>query len=257
MPMKAGGCDVMLLSVKNIRKSFGALEVLRGVDLSVSQGDVVAILGPSGSGKTTLLRCINFLEKADGGTLTFDGEEFQLGHVPKKDIARLRKKTAFVFQSYNLFLNKTALENVTEGLIVARKMPKAQAVEIGKKALDKVGLSDRMDHFPSQLSGGQQQRVAIARAMAVQPEIIYFDEPTSALDPELTGEVLSVMRQLAGEGMTMLVVTHELGFARTVSSHTIFMENGVVVESGPSREMFEHPKEARTRAFLQTDGKES
>ena len=247
----------MLLRVTDIRKSFGALEVLRGVDLSVSQGDVVAILGPSGSGKTTLLRCINFLEKADAGSLTFDGEEFQLGHVRKKDIARLRKKTAFVFQSYNLFLNKTALENVTEGLIIARKMPKAQAIEAGKRALDKVGLSDRADHYPSQLSGGQQQRVAIARAMAAEPEIIYFDEPTSALDPELTGEVLSVMRQLADDGMTMLVVTHELGFARTVSSHTIFMENGVVVESGPSREMFEHPRQARTRAFLQTDGKES
>ena len=247
----------MLLRVTDIRKSFGALEVLRGVDLSVSQGDVVAILGPSGSGKTTLLRCINFLEKADAGSLTFDGEEFQLGHVRKKDIARLRKKTAFVFQSYNLFLNKTALENVTEGLIIARKMPKAQAIEAGKRALDKVGLSDRADHFPSQLSGGQQQRVAIARAMAAEPEIIYFDEPTSALDPELTGEVLSVMRQLADDGMTMLVVTHELGFARTVSSHTIFMENGVVVESGPSREMFEHPRQARTRTFLQTDGKES
>ena len=247
----------MLLRVTGIRKSFGTLEVLRGVDLSVSQGDVVAILGPSGSGKTTLLRCINFLEKADGGALTFDGEEFQLGHVRKKDIARLRKKTAFVFQSYNLFLNKTALENVTEGLIIARKMPKTQAIEAGKRALDKVGLSDRADHYPSQLSGGQQQRVAIARAMAVEPEIIYFDEPTSALDPELTGEVLSVMRQLADDGMTMLVVTHELGFARTVSSHTIFMENGVVVESGPSREMFAHPRQARTRAFLQTDGKES
>ena len=240
----------MLLHVTDIRKSFGALEVLRGVDLSVSQGDVVAILGPSGSGKTTLLRCINFLEKADAGSLTFDGEEFQLGHVRKKDIARLRKKTAFVFQSYNLFLNKTALENVTEGLIIARKMPKAQAIEAGKRALDKVGLSDRADHYPSQLSGGQQQRVAIARAMAAEPEIIYFDEPTSALDPELTGEVLAVMRRLADEGMTMLVVTHELGFARTVSSHVVFMEGGVVVESGPSREVFEHPREARTRAFL-------
>ena len=247
----------MLLNVTGVRKSFGALEVLRGVDLSVGQGDVVAILGPSGSGKTTLLRCINFLEKADEGALTFNGEAFQLGRMHRKDIARLRKKTAFVFQSYNLFLNKTALENVTEGLIVARKIPKSQAVETGKRALDKVGLSDRMDHFPSQLSGGQQQRVAIARAIAAQPEIIYFDEPTSALDPELTGEVLAVMRQLAGEGMTMLVVTHELGFARTVSSQTIFMENGVVVEAGPSREMFEHPKEARTRAFLQTDGNES
>ncbi len=242
-----------MLEVKNVKKSFGALEVLKGVDLTVNKGDVVAILGPSGSGKTTLLRCINFLETADQGTLIFDGEEFQLGRVPKRDIARLRKKTAFVFQSYNLFLNKTALQNVTEGLIIARKMPKAQAEEAGRRALAKVGLSDRWDYYPGQLSGGQQQRVAIARAMAAEPEIIYFDEPTSALDPELTGEVLTVMRQLADEGMTMLVVTHELSFARTVSSHTVFMEGGVVVESGPSKEVFGHPREARTRAFLQME----
>ena len=242
----------MLLHVHDIHKSFGPLEVLRGVDLSVDRGDVVAILGPSGSGKTTLLRCLNFLEQADRGTLTFGGEEFRLGRVPRKDVARLRKRTAFVFQGYNLFLNKTALQNVTEGLIVGRKMPRAQAEEIGRQALEKVGLADRMGHYPSQLSGGQQQRVAIARAMAADPEIIYFDEPTSALDPELTGEVLAVMRQLADEGMTMLVVTHELGFARTVSSQVVFMEHGVVVESGPSREMFQHPREERTRAFLQT-----
>ena len=190
----------MLLNVKNIHKSFGALEVLKGVDLSVEKGEVAAILGPSGSGKTTLLRCLNFLERADQGTLAFDGEEFQLGRVAKKDIARLRKKTAFVFQSYNLFLNKTALQNVTEGLVVARKMSRAQAEEIGRRALDKVGLSDRRDYYPSQLSGGQQQRVAIARAIAVEPELIYFDEPTSALDPELTGEVLAVMRRLAEVG---------------------------------------------------------
>ena len=244
-----------MLEVKGIKKSFGALEVLKGVDLTVNKGDVVAILGPSGSGKTTLLRCVNFLETADEGTLVFDGEEFRLGRVPKRDVARLRKKTAFVFQSYNLFLNKTALQNVTEGLVVARKMPKDRAEEIGRRALDKVGLSDRYGYYPSQLSGGQQQRVAIARAIAVEPEIIYFDEPTSALDPELTGEVLAVMRQLADEGMTMLVVTHELGFARTVSSQVVFMEGGVVVESGPSREVFERPRGARTRAFLQTGGK--
>ena len=243
-----------MLEVKNVRKSFGGLEVLKGVDLTVNRGDVAVILGPSGSGKTTLLRCVNFLETADGGTLIFDGEEFRLGRVSRRDIARLRKKTAFVFQSYNLFLNKTALENVTEGLIVARKMPRAQAEELGRRALDRVGLSDRMDHYPSQLSGGQQQRVAIARAMAAEPEIIYFDEPTSALDPELTGEVLAVMRRLAEDGMTMLVVTHELGFARTVSSQVVFMEDGAVVEAGPTREVFEHPRQARTRAFLQTGG---
>lgn len=240
-----------MLEVQNIQKSFGGVPVLKGVSLRVEQGDVVAILGPSGSGKTTLLRCMNFLEKADGGTLCFDGETFQLGRVSKKDIARLRRKTSFVFQDYNLFLNKTALQNVTEGLIVARKMPKAQAVKIGKQALDKVGMSNRYDHYPHQLSGGQQQRVAIARALATEPEIIYFDEPTSALDPELTGEVLACMRQLADEGMTMLVVTHELGFARTVSNKVIFMEDGAVVEQGSAEALFEHPKEERTRSFLQ------
>ena len=227
------------------------LPVLQGVDLTVEKGDVVAILGPSGSGKTTLLRCLNFLETADEGQLIFDGETFDLAHASRADIARLRKKTAFVFQNYNLFRNKTALQNVTEGLVVARKMPQAQADAIGRKMLEKVGLADRADYYPRQLSGGQQQRVAIARALATDPEIIYFDEPTSALDPELTGEVLSVMRQLAEEGMTMLVVTHEMGFARNVSSKTVFMENGVVVEQAPSREFFADPKEERTRAFLQ------
>ena len=232
------------------RKVASELPVLRGVDLTVEKGDVVAILGPSGSGKTTLLRCLNFLETADAGQLVFDGESFDLAHASRTDIARLRKKTAFVFQNYNLFRNKTALQNVTEGLIVARKLPKEQADEIGMKMLAKVGLADRADYYPRQLSGGQQQRVAIARALAADPEIIYFDEPTSALDPELTGEVLSVMRKLAEEGMTMLVVTHEMGFARNVSSKTVFMENGVVVEQAPSQQFFASPKEERTRAFL-------
>ena len=242
----------MMLEVKQIRKSFGDLEVLKQVDLQVNKGDVVAILGPSGSGKTTLLRCLNFLENADGGELNFDGEHVSLGHVSKKDAARLRKKTAFVFQNYNLFRNKTALENVTEGLIIGRKMPKAEAIQIGRQALEKVGLSDREDYYPSQLSGGQQQRVAIARAIATKPEIIYFDEPTSALDPELTGEVLAVMRTLAEEGMTMLVVTHEMGFAQNVSNQVVFMEHGVVVESGDSYSFFHSPREGRTRSFLQT-----
>ena len=232
------------------RKVISELPVLRGVDLTVEKGDVVAILGPSGSGKTTLLRCLNFLETADAGQLVFDGESFDFAHASRADIARLRKKTAFVFQNYNLFRNKTALQNVTEGLIVARKLPKEQAEEIGMKMLAKVGLADRADYYPRQLSGGQQQRVAIARALAADPEIIYFDEPTSALDPELTGEVLSVMRQLAEEGMTMLVVTHEMGFARNVSSKTVFMENGVVVEQASSQQFFASPKEERTRAFL-------
>ncbi len=242
----------MMLELRDIYKAFGRTEVLRGVSLSVEQGDVVAILGPSGSGKTTLLRCVNFLERADRGTMDFDGETLQLDRATKRDIARIRRKTAFVFQNYNLFLNKTALQNVTEGLIVARKIPKAQAEELGMQMLAKVGMADRSGYYPSQLSGGQQQRVAIARALATRPEIIFFDEPTSALDPELTDEVLSVMRQLAEEGMTMLVVTHEMGFARNVSNKVIFMENGVVVEEAPSREFFQDPREERTRAFLRT-----
>ncbi|MCI9591333.1 MAG: amino acid ABC transporter ATP-binding protein [Lachnospiraceae bacterium] len=241
-----------MLEIKNIKKKFGSQEVLKGVDLTVNKGDVVAILGPSGSGKTTLLRCMNFLESADDGTMTFDGETYDLGQISKKDIGKIRRKTAFVFQSYNLFRNKTALQNVTEGLIVARKIPKIQAEEIGRRALDKVGMGDRYDYYPSQLSGGQQQRVAIARALAAEPEIIYFDEPTSALDPELTGEVLAVMRQLAREGMTMLVVTHEMNFAENVSSKVIFMEHGIVAEEAESREFFNHPKEERTKAFLKT-----
>ena len=215
-----------MLEINHLQKKFGTTEVLRDVSLSVSKGDVVAILGPSGSGKTTLLRCVNFLERADAGELLFDDEKFDLNRASHRDIARIRQKTAFVFQNYNLFRNKTALQNVTEGLIVARKMKKAEAEEIGRKLLDKVGLSERCDHYPAQLSGGQQQRVAIARALATNPEIIYFDEPTSALDPELIGEVLNVMRQLAEEGMTMLVVTHEMNFARHVSNRVVFMEGG-------------------------------
>ena len=248
-----------MLEIKGLKKAFSSLEVLKGVDLKVNQGDVVAILGPSGSGKTTLLntiggldvlRCVNFLEHADGGSLIFDGKEYPFHNISKKDIAAIRQKTAFVFQNYNLFLNKTALHNVTEGLIIGRKMPKTRAEEKARAALEKVGMLDRADYYP-QLSGGQQQRVAIARALATDPEIIYFDEPTSALDPELTGEVLGVMRQLAKEGMTMLVVTHEMGFARNVSNKVVFMENGVVVEEGPSKEFFANPREERTRTFLQ------
>ena len=241
-----------MLEIQNVTKSFGALEVLRGVDLTVEKGDVAAIIGPSGSGKTTLLRCMNFLERAGSGTMIFDGERVDLARVSGKEAARLRRKTAFVFQSYNLFRNKTALQNVTEGLTVARKIPREQAAETARRALRKVGMLDRADHYPHQLSGGQQQRVAIARAIAPDPEIIYFDEPTSALDPELTGEVLAVMRQLAEEGMTMLVVTHEMNFARNVSSQVIFMENGAVVEQGTPEQMFERPRMARTGEFLGT-----
>lgn len=239
-----------MMEITGVAKTFGATKVLEGIDLTVEKGDVVAILGPSGSGMTTFLRCLNFLEKADDGTLVFDGETFRLGHMKRGEIAKLRKKTAFVFQNYNLFANKTALDNVTIGLTSARKMPKEQARKIGLSMLEKVGLSDRADHYPIQLSGGQQQRVAIARALATNPEIIYFDEPTSALDPELIGEVLAVMKQLANEGMTMLVVTHEMNFARNVSNKIVFMDQGKVLETGNPREFFEHPRKERTREFL-------
>ena len=239
-----------MIAVHQLTKQFDGIPVLKGVDLTVDKGDVIAVIGQSGGGKTTLLRCMNFLETADSGTMTFDGETFNLAKISKRDVERIRRKTAFVFQSYNLFRNKTALQNVMLGLTVARKMPKAQAERVAREALARVGLADKAQSFPNALSGGQQQRVAIARALATEPEIIYFDEPTSALDPELTGEVLSVMRSLAEEGMTMLVVTHELGFAKNVSTKVIFMENGAVAESGPSAEFFENPKEERTRAFL-------
>ena len=241
-----------MLEVRDLRKRFGHLTVLDGVSLRVEKGDVTAVIGPSGGGKTTLLRCVNFLEKADGGTLIFDGKSYDLRTVSKRDMAAVRMKTGFVFQNFNLFSNKTAIQNVTEGLIIARRMPKDQANAVAMRALDRVGLRDRADHYPSQLSGGQQQRVAIARAVATNPEIIYFDEPTSALDPELIGEVLAVMRDLAASGMTMLVVTHEMRFAREVSSRVIFMENGGIVEQGESRAFFAAPKEARTQAFLRT-----
>ncbi|SFQ06742.1 cystine transport system ATP-binding protein [Lachnospiraceae bacterium XBB1006] len=241
-----------MLTIKKIQKTFGTLPVLKGVDLHVNKGDVIAILGPSGSGKTTLLRCMNFLEKADDGIMVFDGEEFELGKIRKKDILRLRQKTAFVFQNYNLFRNKTAIENVMQGLTVARKMPKDEAHRIAMEMLTKVGMADRATHYPHQLSGGQQQRVAIARALATNPEIIYFDEPTSALDPELIGEVLNVIRKLAEEGMTMIVVTHEISFARNVANKVIFMEDGNVLESGSAEDFFTNPKEERTKTFLHT-----
>lgn len=239
-----------MLKITGIKKAFKDNEVLKGVDIEVKKSDVVAIIGPSGSGKTTLLRCINFLEKADAGEVIFDDIQTTFQEASKKTVSKIRKKTAFVFQNYNLFNNKTALENVTEGLIIARKVPKQEAISIGKKALDKVGLSERYDYYPSQLSGGQQQRVGIARAIAVNPDVILFDEPTSALDPELIGEVLSVMKTLAKEGTTMIVVTHEMAFAQDVANHVIFMDGGVIVEEGTPKEIFNHPQEERTRQFL-------
>ncbi|MBP3891489.1 MAG: amino acid ABC transporter ATP-binding protein [Solobacterium sp.] len=242
-----------LLEVRNIHKSFEGMNVLDGISFAVEQGDVVAILGPSGSGKTTLLRCLNFLEIADEGTIYFDGKAYDLHNVNRDEIAEVRRKTGFVFQNYNLFKNKTALENVTEGLIVARKMPKHEANEIAEKMLERVGMLDRKDYYPSQLSGGQQQRVAIARALATKPKIIYFDEPTSALDPELIGEVLEVMKDLAKDGYTMIVVTHEMDFAKDVSSKVIFMEHGDIIEQGSPRDIFENPTQERTKAFLRME----
>ena len=240
----------MILEAKGIKKSFGKAEILKGLDLSIDKGDVVAILGRSGSGKTTLLRCLDFLEKADGGTLIFDGVSYDLKTISKKDIRELRKKTGFVFQNYNLFSNMTALENVMEGLVTARKINKKEALETSLSMLEKVGMLEWKDHYPIQLSGGQQQRVAIARALATKPEVIYFDEPTSALDPELTGEVLTVMKKLAEDGMTMIVVTHEMGFARRVANRVVFMEEGRVLEEGDPETIFTSPKEKRTQEFI-------
>jgi ABC-type polar amino acid transport system ATPase subunit len=242
----------MMLEAKNVHKRFEGLEVLKGIDLQVEKGDVVAILGPSGSGKTTFLRCLNFLEKADQGELIFDGERFDLHTASRKDIARLRKKTAFVFQNYNLFLNKTVLQNVTLGLTVAGKMKKDQANEIAVEALKRVGMADKLKNYPVQLSGGQQQRAAIARALAMHPKAMLFDEPTSALDPEMIGEVLHVMTELAQDGMTMLVVTHEMNFARRVADRVVFMDGGRIVEENAPDAFFDHPQSQRAKDFLST-----
>lgn len=240
-----------MLKVTNVHKAFGSNKILKGVDLEVKKGDVVVILGPSGSGKTTFLRCLDFMESADQGEMEFDMIKTSLRHAHKKTILDVRRKTGFVFQNFNLFNNKTALENVMEGLVTARKIPKAKAKEIAERALQKVGLLDRKDFYPSQLSGGQQQRVGIARAIAPNPDVVFFDEPTSALDPELVGEVLSAIKELAREGMTMIVVTHEMSFAEEVASQVVFMDGGVVVEKGTAKEIFNNPKEERTRQFLQ------
>ena len=239
-----------MLKLENVHKAFGKNQILKGVDIEVNKGDVIVILGPSGSGKTTLLRSINFLEKADKGKLTLDDREMDMHHSSRKDISYVRKNTAFVFQNYCLFNNKTVLQNVTEGLIVARKVPKKEAVETAISALKKVGLEDKLDMYPAQLSGGMQQRVGIARAIAVNPKVILFDEPTSALDPELVGEVLSIIKRLAKEGTTMIVVTHEMSFAEDVANKVIFMSDGVVVEQGSPKEIFYKPKEERTKQFL-------
>ena len=242
-----------ILELKQIRKRLGGQSVLKGVDLSLEEGEVVVILGPSGSGKTTLLRTINFLNPADSGTVTIDGLSVDAAqHHQRRLVQQLRQKTAMVFQNYCLFKNKTVLQNITDGLTIVHKVKKAAAEQQALALLSKVNLAEKAGAYPAELSGGQQQRVGICRALALHPKVILFDEPTSALDPELTGEVLSVMRQLAEDGMTMLVVTHEMGFARNVSNQVVFMENGVVVEAGPTQEIFLHPRQERTRAFLQT-----
>ena len=239
-----------MLEVKNIHKKFGSNEVLKGVDFKVEKGSVIAVLGNSGSGKTTLLRCISFLEQADQGEITFDDFQKDITAVTRKEIKELRMKMGFVFQGYNLFRNKTALQNVLEGLTAARKIPVKAAQKRAMEMLGKVGMEDRANFYPDQLSGGQQQRVAIARAIAYNPEVVLFDEPTSALDPRLTGEVLDVMRKLADEGTTMVVVTHEMEFARKVANWVVYMEDGVIVEEAPSKEFFACPKNPKTMAFL-------
>lgn len=240
-----------MLKITDVHKSFRNREILKGVSLQVKKGEVLVILGPSGSGKSTLLRCLNFLEQADQGMMEFAGERFKLNTVDSPDKIRIRKKMAFVFQNYSLFRNKTALENVTEGLIIGRKMPRAEAQSRGREALDKVGMQGYYDDYPHQLSGGQQQRVGIARAIAVSPEVILLDEPTSALDPELIGEVLSVLRKLAQEGMTMLIVTHEMNFARQAASRILFMDGGQIVEENTPEPFFNAPQKARTQQFLE------
>lgn len=239
-----------MLKLENIHKNFGENEILRGVNLEVDKGDVVVILGPSGSGKTTFLRCINHLEEADEGRISYLGIDKKINKLTAKDISKIRYNTSFVFQNYNLFKNKTALQNVMEPLMVVHKKSKKEAREIALEALEKVGMLDRIDNYPSQLSGGQQQRVGIARAFATTPELILFDEPTSALDPEWVGEVLDVIKKLAKEGVTMIIVTHEMNFAKDVATKVVFMDGGVVVEEGGPEQIFRHPKQERTQQFL-------
>ena len=248
---------VHAVDVRGVHKSFGALEVLKGVDLTVRQGEVTVILGPSGSGKSTLLRTLNHLEKVDRGTIRIDGELVGyrrrgsvLRELRDREILRQRSKIGFVFQNFNLFPHLTVLENVTEAPVSAQRRDRTEVTAEARQLLDRVGVADKADHYPKQLSGGQQQRVAIARALALRPNVILFDEPTSALDPELVGEVLDVIRDLAGAGATLVIVTHEIGFAREVADTVVFMDDGVIVEQGPPRQVLDHPTHDRTRAFL-------
>ncbi|WP_050616705.1 amino acid ABC transporter ATP-binding protein [Bacillus testis] len=240
-----------LIRIEKLNKSFGDLHVLKDVNLTVNEGDVVCLVGSSGSGKSTLLRCINFLEKKDSGKIIIDDMEIS----PKsQDINKVRQRVGMVFQHFNLFPHRTVLENVIEGPVMVKKIKKDIAIAEGRELLAKVGLEDKADVYPNKLSGGQKQRVAIARALAMKPDIMLFDEPTSALDPELVGEVLTTMKELAEEGMTMVIVTHEMGFAREVADCMVFMHEGRIIETSEPDEFFEHPKEERTKEFLSTTG---
>jgi polar amino acid transport system ATP-binding protein len=247
-----------MVSIRNLHKQYGDLEVLKGVDLDIAPGEVVCVIGPSGSGKTTMLRCVNFLETYQGGRIFVDGQlvgyreqNGQLKPAPEKEIAKLRTETSMVFQQFNLFPHMTALRNITFGPMKVRKIGKAQAEENARRLLDRVGLAEKANSYPSQLSGGQQQRVAIARALAMEPKVILFDEVTSALDPELVGEVLEVMSELAkSHGVTMIVVTHEMGFARDVADRIVFMDGGVIVEQGDPAQVLDNPESERLQSFL-------
>ena len=239
-----------MIRYENVHKVFGTVDVLKGISFEIPTGKVVCILGPSGSGKTTLLRCTNYLETPTQGVITVGDKTIDALQHTKKDIQEIRKHSTMVFQNYNLFRNKNALENVMAGLTIVQKKDKKEAREIAEHYLNVVGMGDRMDYYPSQLSGGQQQRVGIARALALQPHAILFDEPTAALDPELVGEVLSTMKTVAQTGITMAVVTHEMGFAREVADRVVFMDGGVVVEEGDPQEVFDHPQNPRTKQFL-------
>ena len=238
-----------MIEVKDLHKTFKQQEVLKGISFSIEKGETVSIIGPSGSGKSTLLRCLNLLEVPEKGKVKIGEVGYDAPHITKEELA-LRKVTAMVFQEYNLFANKTIIENITTPLTVVKKMTKEKALVIAREQLKKVGLSDKEDRYPTQLSGGQQQRVAIARALALNPQVILFDEPTSALDPEMVIEVLEVMQQLAKEGMTMIVVTHEMGFAKTVADRVIFLENGKIVEENDAKAFYENPKTERAQDFL-------
>lgn len=245
----------MMLSINNLHKSFGDHEVLKGIDIRINKGEVIVLLGASGSGKTTLLRCLNVLETPDAGTLTFDDGSLSIDFsqpLTKEKIQALRKKSGMVFQNYNLFPHKTALENITEGLIVVQKMPKAEAEQKARHLLERVELADKANFYPFQLSGGQQQRIGIARALAIEPQLVLFDEPTSALDPELVQGMLALMKSLAAEGWTMVIVTHEIQFAREVADQVILMGDGKIIEQGTPEQLFEHSTNPRTNAFLRS-----